>query len=176
MILRSLSREDMPIILEWRNHKDVLPTLRTPFPLNIDQQMEWYDKEICNRDSRTRFFGFEDEYIEHNAIESVPRYGLIGYGGIENIQWENRTGEISLLVNPVLQRKGYGRKATNAIIDYAFDSLNLDTIWGEVYCNNPAVAFWDKLVKEYGGIMTRIPRRKYHAGQYYDSMYFAVVR
>ena len=174
MILRPLEREDMPKIVAWRNA--VLPTLRTSFPLTIEQQMDWYDREINNRDSRTRFFAFDDDHYEHNAIETVKTHGLVGYGGIENIQWENRTGEISLLINPALHKQGYGRKAVHAIIDYAFDGLNIDTVWGEVYCNNPAVNFWEKITKEYGGIMTKIPRRKYHAGQYYDSMYFAVAR
>lgn len=161
MILRPLEIADMEQIRIWRN--DCLEGLRTPFALTKEQQEEWYRLEICNRNSRSRFWAIEDKYKQ-----------LIGYGGIENIQWENAIGEISLLVSPKLQGKGHGTQAAKAIINKAFKELNLHTVYAECYTSNKAVAFWQKIFEK--GYKTALPNRKYWNGKYYDSIYFSMDR
>jgi RimJ/RimL family protein N-acetyltransferase len=156
-MLRVLSIEDMEPIRQWRNQ--CLSTLRTPFPLTKEQQEQWYRDEICNRASRSRFWGI------------VEGWELVGYGGIENIQWENRIGEISLLINPEKHGQKYGTKAARTIIDQAFYELNLYTVYAECYVNNPAVGFWDMIFK--GQYKTRLPNRKYYNGSYFDSYYYS---
>jgi RimJ/RimL family protein N-acetyltransferase len=158
-MLRVLSIEDMEPIRQWRNQ--CLSTLRTPFPLTKEQQEQWYRDEICNRASRSRFWGVTGE--EHL---------LVGYGGIENIQWENRIGEISLLINPAEQGRKYGTRAARAIIDQAFNQLNLDTVYAECYQNNPAVRFWDNVFAT--GYRTMLPNRKYSDGDYVNSIYYSL--
>jgi RimJ/RimL family protein N-acetyltransferase len=160
MNLRALELEDMECIRQWRNQ--CLDTLRTPFPLTKEQQEDWYRNEICNRQSRSRFWG-----IEENG-------SLIGYGGIENIQWENSIGEISLLINPKYQGQGYGKQAAIEIITQAFNRLNLHTVFGEVYVTNPAMGFWVAITDAYKGYKTLLPNRKYLDGKYWDSLYFSV--
>ena len=122
--------------------------------------MDWYKNEVCNRASRTRFWGIHND-------EGI----LVGYGGIENIQWENSIGEISLLINPKEHRKGYGYKAANDIIKQAFTSIGLHSIYAECYHNNLAMAFWDKVFK--GKFTCTLPWRKYIDGRYESSRYYA---
>jgi len=160
MTIRALQIEDMEPIRQWRNQ--CLATLRTPFPLTKEQQEDWYRSEVCNRASRTRFWAIEDEE------------GLIGYGGIEGIQWENSIGEISLLINPELHGKGYGMQAVKLILGEAFGNLGLKTVYGECYMNNPAVKFWQKITETVGGEVTHLPRRKLWAGEYHGSMVFTI--
>jgi RimJ/RimL family protein N-acetyltransferase len=170
-MLRALALEDMEPIRRWRN--DALPTLRTPYPLTKEQQEAWYRDEICNRNSRSRFYAIESDFFVHNPIESTKFTELVGYGGIENIQWENRIGEISLLIDPDHRGKGTGYSAACAIIDTAFDSLNLYTVYAECYTNNPAVGFWDKVFTQYGGNRVILSNRKFCDGKFYDSVYFS---
>jgi ribosomal protein S18 acetylase RimI-like enzyme len=160
MNLRALELDDMEPIRQWRNQ--CLDTLRTPFPLTKEQQEDWYRNEICNRQSRSRFWG-----IEENG-------SLIGYGGIENIQWENSIGEISLLINPKYRGQGYGKQAAIEIITQAFNRLNLHTVFGEVYMSNPACAFWQSIVGKYNGDTAILENRKYLDGVYHASLYFSV--
>jgi RimJ/RimL family protein N-acetyltransferase len=160
MNLRALELDDMEPIRQWRNQ--CLDTLRTPFPLTKEQQEDWYRNEICNRQSRSRFWGI----VENNS--------LIGYGGIENIQWENSIGEISLLINPKYHGQGYGKQAAIEIISQAFGRLNLKTVYGEVYASNPAVKFWEHITELYNGYTTILPNRKYVYGGYHNSVYFSV--
>jgi RimJ/RimL family protein N-acetyltransferase len=158
--LRALELGDMEKIRSWRN--ECLDTLRTPFHLTKEQQEDWYKTEICNRNSRSRFWG----------ITSNEK--LVGYGGIENIQWENGVGEISLLISPNEQAQGYGYSAAVCILKEAFDRLNLNTVFGECYVNNTATRFWKRLTEEYNGTIAMLPKRKYCNGMYFDSLYFSV--
>jgi hypothetical protein len=165
--LRKLNKYDMQEVLDER-HK-VPETLRTAKTLTIEEQMAWYDTQIANRESHTRYFGFYDGPI------------FIGYGGLENIQWENRSAEISVLIFERFRKKGYGEKAVWAILRTAFDTYNLDNVWGECYeCGN--VEFWEKVNHNIRGNNegwkniiiqeTTLPRRKYFNGEYFNSYYW----
>jgi RimJ/RimL family protein N-acetyltransferase len=157
-MLRALELGDMEHIREWRN--DNLSILRTPFALTKEQQEDWYKNEICDRRSKSRFWAICDGFGE-----------LIGYGGIENIQWENSIGEISLLISKKYQGKGLGYKAAMDILHEAFSNMNLRTVFAECYENNKSVKFWDKVFN--GCYQTKLPCKKYHSGIYFDSIYYS---
>ena len=165
-MLKVLSIDDMEPIRQWRNES--LDILRTPFMLTAEQQADWYKREICDRSSRSRFWGI----WELDADSIVSELVLVGYGGIENIQWENRIGEISLLINPECRGKGYGWTAAQDILDAAFNQMNLHTVYAECYGSNKAVAFWDRVYKD--GYKTMLPNRKYLWGEYYPSVYYSM--
>jgi RimJ/RimL family protein N-acetyltransferase len=98
----------------------------------------------------------------------------MGFGGITNIQWENRIGEISLILHPDFRNKGYGEKAVELLLDQAFNYLNLQTVCGECYNCNPAAMFWQKIIDKYKAYKTTLLDRKYWDGTYYNSIYFSV--
>ena len=60
------------------------------------------------------------------------------------------------------------------LLEQGFMYLNLENIWGECYENNPALDFWQRLIKKY------IPQQgfiwldctKYYQGKYWDSLWF----
>jgi RimJ/RimL family protein N-acetyltransferase len=174
MNLRALELDDMEYIRQWRNQ--CLATLRTPFPLTKEQQEDWYRNEICNRQSRSRFWAImaPSEYRDMEFMGNPSPHDLVGYGGIENIQWENSIGEISLLINPAYHGKGFGKAAAIEIITHAFNRLNLHTVYGEVYVTNPAMGFWAAITDEYKGYKNLLPNRKYLDGKHWDSLYFSV--
>jgi RimJ/RimL family protein N-acetyltransferase len=159
-MIQCLELDDMEHIRRWRNAS--LDTLRTPFPLTREQQEAWYRDEICNRNSRSRFWAI----VDTNNL-------LVGYGGIENIQWENSIGEISLLIDPKRRGHGYGRDGALEIINEGFNRLGLRTIYAECYMSNPAVSFWRDIYSNFNGTEAILPNRKYCGGKYYDSAYFS---
>lgn len=170
MILRPLSLADMEPIRRWRN--EVPESLRTPFPLTREQQEDWYRTVICDRRGTTRYWGVWDD--EGNKTELPPRFpvGLLGYGGIENIQWSNRLGEISILIAPEYRGKGYGEQAVSEFLHRAFRQLNLANVWGECYTCSRAVSFWKRMIEMRGAYSCQLPARKYWEGQYWPSLYF----
>lgn len=162
MTLAPLSHYDMEQVRLWRNL--VPETLRTPFMLTEEQQRDYYDKVICDRRGNTRYWGL------------WTQAGFVGYGGIESIEWENRQGEISLLIGPDYRGKGYGREAVRLFLEQAFEDMNLHAVHGECYYSSPAVDFWKKLIEHYRGHCVDLPHRKYHGGQYWPSCWFIFYR
>jgi len=155
MRLESLKAEDMQEIMDERNN---LPDgiLRTPYKLNMTMQMDWFDKVICDRSGTTRYWGLHTDE-------------LVGYGGIENIQWENGTGEISLMVFERHRGNGYGSEAVRQFLREAFDNMRLATVYAEVYASNSAVEFWKRMCSTEP---LMLPRRKMFNGKLVDSYYF----
>ena len=146
---------------KWRN--ECLESMRTSYPLTEEMQDDFYDAVVCNRDSRHRYWGLwhDDKFV--------------GCGGITNIQWENRIGEISLIIDPELRRKGIGKLAVDALLRTAFLELSLETVFGECYMSCPErVEFWKKVTKKYEGYETLLPKRKYWDGKFFSSYYFSI--
>jgi len=165
MELRVLSPIDCQDIREWRNQS--MESLRTPYELTWEMQEDFYRNVICNPDSKHRYWAL--------VIEPDK---LVGIGGITNIIWENRIGEISLLIDPECRDKGYGKEAVELLLDKAFNYLNLKTVCGEVYsCSPRGINFWADLVKGKGGsCWTTLRKRKYWKGNFWDSAYFSFDR
>jgi hypothetical protein len=95
-------------------------------------------------------------------------------GGLTYIQWENRIAEISLILSPAVRSKGLGEQAVDLLLAEGFDRMGLKTIFGECYYCNDAHEFWLKITEGFGGYITRLPNRKFWAGQFWDSLYFSI--
>ena len=161
--LRPPTLADMQRAREWRNHPDVRPGLRTPFMLTSEQQEWWYREVVCDRRAPSRWWAVYDGE-EH-----------VGVTGLEGIQWENRLAEISLLIDPARAGQGYGRQAVRLVLEEAFERMGLLTVTGECYESNPVgIAFWRRVVEEYGGEVTTLPRRKWWSGRLWDAMWFTL--
>jgi RimJ/RimL family protein N-acetyltransferase len=172
MKLKELTLEDCERVRQWRNN--CLESLRTPFLLTKEMQEQFYRDIICNRNARARYWGV---WIEYGG-ESCRADEFIGMIGLENIEWENRRAEISIILNPEYRGKGYGERAVDLLLEQGFMYLNMENIWGECYENNPAIDFWMKITNKYNS--GRIPQwldcTKYYAGKYWDSLWFNIER
>ena len=146
-------------VREWRNQ--AMSSLRTSFPLTEEMQDDFFIETVCNRNAPHRYFSIVDGR-------------LVAFGGITNIEWENGIGEISLIVNPELHRNGIGSDAVKLLLDYAFNTLNLNTVYGECYLCSDAHLFWRSITHQYNAFIALLPARKYWDGQYFDSLYFSV--
>jgi RimJ/RimL family protein N-acetyltransferase len=123
---------------------------------------------VCNRQANARYWGI---WLSNKNTDTED---FIGMCGLENISWENRNAEISIILNPEYQSKGYGNEAVKLLLDQGFNYLNLENIWGECYFCSPAIDFWKKICKEYNGTDAILPNRKYWNETYYNSMYFNI--
>ncbi len=165
MVLRPLSVADCEQARTWRN--DALVSLRTPFPLTAETQADFYRTVICDRRSPHRYWGAYDEGVTDR---------LLAMTGLTDIQWENGLAEISLIVAPFARGRGCGAKAVALVLDEAFARMRLETVFGECYYCNPAIAFWQRIANRYRAETARLPRRKYWNGQFVDAFYFSISR
>ena len=169
MRLEPLTKEQCEIVRVWRNN--TLETLRTPYPLTEEMQADFFKNVINNRNSPHRYWSIIEGVGEFADVE----HRLIGMGGLTGIQWENRIAEISLIIDPALRNKGYGKQAVALLLDEGFKRMNLQTIFGECYqVNESGCKFWENIVTTYNGYMCVLPKRKFWNGQFWDSMYFSI--
>jgi RimJ/RimL family protein N-acetyltransferase len=177
MILQIPTLDDCEEVRMWRN--ECLETLRTPYPLTAEMQEAFYRDVICNRSSPHRYWSivFSEKEIPHIPLTNINSTTVVGFGGLTNIQWENRQAEISLIVNPDMRNKEYGEKAAHLILDQAFNYMNLELVYGECYwCNPKALGFWKKIVEFYNGQEMPIRKGKYWSGQHFGTMYFDITK
>lgn len=127
-----------------------------------------------------RTTGFSDDsdlFLYDNSHRYISFYdesNLVAFGGLTNIQWENRLAEISLIVNPDNRKDGIGSDCIDMLLDEAFNKMNLKTVTGECYKCNPGIDFWYRLIEKYNGYKTILPNRKFWNGKHHDSLYFSV--
>jgi RimJ/RimL family protein N-acetyltransferase len=177
MQLKVLSHSNVEQARIWRN--DNLSMNRTPFLLTQEMQGSFYQEVICNRNANARYWGILEKTIQEYAYEdgtdSTDEIGtdkFIGMGEITNISRENRNGEIGLIMHP-----GYvymADEAISMILEQAFNCLNLENIYGEVYMCSAYYDIWVKSSMEHSASCCNLPNRKYWNGQYYDSLYFNI--
>jgi len=172
MKLDVLTREQCQLVREWRNIEPQF--LRTPYLLTETMQDEFFDNVINNRDSKHRYFALIE--INESIINDSRDIGkplFIGMGGLTNIEWENGTAEISLIINPEYRRQGKGKEAVKLILNEAFFKHRLFSVFGEVYdCGNRG--FWEAIVKQWDGYSTDLVNRKWWNGKLYNSMWFSI--
>ena len=159
VVLRALDRDTALQVVEWR--RACPEALRTPYEITREQQEQWYRDVVCDRRAASRYWA------------AWAGDDLVGFAGLEGIQWENGLAEISLLVAPGQRGKGFGKLIVGAVLEQAFNRLRLHQVVGESY-ECAAAGWWRKLGTERGWYMTELPARKYWAGQWWASLYFAI--
>lgn len=126
--LRAMSRCDMQMVCDMFND----PTLEDvvvgwAFPLSIEQQNAWFDKNITSDGKNFRF-----------VIETVED-GAVGIATLTDIDWKNKTATHGIkLANKENRTKGIGTDTVMAIMRYAFDELGLHRLDGSWFESNAA--------------------------------------
>lgn len=118
--LRPFSKEDLPTLTRWINDPEVRHFLANTMPQTEKQESEWYEK-----------LGKDDKNI---VLAINTREGeLIGTMGLHQINWVHRHATTGALIG---EKKywgnGYGSDAKMALLDYAFNTLNLNRISSDV--------------------------------------------
>lgn len=147
-------------IAGWRNAS--MESLRTSRPTTAERQARWFKNLDLNQH---RYWGVVK-----------PHHGLVAFGGLTYIQWENGSAEISLIVDPKEREQGIGMESVRLLLHEGFHNMNLRVIYGEVYECNPSRRFWQKACEHWKAETAELPMRKYWDGQYWGSTYFAITR
>ena len=121
--------------LEWRNDYRINRWTRQNGILTKSEHERWLAS--LHGDKSVKMFG----------IEGKPEEGWIALGtcGLTSIDLIHRTAEFSLFIAPEYQGKGHGKDALKLLLAHGFGSMNLHTIWGETFIENPALILFLKL-------------------------------
>lgn len=164
--LRELQRADIPQINKWRNDAQLIACLGAPYRfINEDVDSAWYDDYMKSRDSCVRC-AIVDSQQDGEIL------GLITLANINNI---NRSGEIHIMIGDAQNRgKGMGTFAVNAMINHAFNNLNLRRLELGVLESNSAAY---KLYEKCGFVKEGVKRKaSYKNGSYTDMIIMGLLK
>ena len=123
---------------EWRNDPRIYRWCRQNTLISETEHHDWLYK--IDHDPTIKMFG-----INKRSINSENLLTPIGVCGFTSIDYRNQSAEFSLYIAPEYQRKGYGKKALELLIEHGFKEFNFHRIWGEVLDGNPAMQMFKEL-------------------------------
>ena len=134
--LREITKSDLPIINKWRNDRNIVDMLGSPFRfINIETDENWFQEYQNHRDRSIRL-----------AICDIDTNSIIGVVYLTDIDWINRTARYNIMIGETAyQNKGVGKSATDLMLEHAFNDMNLHKLWLRVLENNlKAISLYEK--------------------------------
>lgn len=122
---------------EWRNDPSVRIFTRSMAETTDEEHALW-----LTSDASEEFFGVK--YLGGSTDKDAVYNEVIGTVGLSKVDHRNKSAEFSILINPRLHGKGFGEAALHAILNYGFDVLDLNKIYGETLAGNPALMLFIK--------------------------------
>lgn len=123
--LLPIQEGDMERIRLWRNRQ--IDVLRQNEPLTADAQKKYFDEKILPT--------FTQDHPPQILFSFLKDHHPIGYGGLTHIDWEEKKGEVSFLLDPD-HLDNYSQKFShflNLLIEVAFHDLKLTRLFTETY-------------------------------------------
>ena len=125
VILAPMKKEYIETFLKWINDPEIIQYLLLYRPMTREMEEEWYE----SLKQRENDFLFSILHLQRDGSEK-----LIGNCGIHRIDWINRVGTAGIVIGEKKEQgKGYGTEAMRLLIDYGFNTLNLNRIELKVY-------------------------------------------
>ena len=156
-MLKPVEFDDLEILREWRNDPSLYQFFYQYRPITKTEQVGWWEK-------------LGDEYQAFMVWEGGKR---VGYTGLRDINSIIRSAEFTIFVIPEERHKGYGQQALRDIIDYGFNTLNLNRIYSDVFSYNEAI----KLYLNFGFKREGVKRQAcFKKGQYWDVYHIGLLR
>jgi RimJ/RimL family protein N-acetyltransferase len=163
--LGPIKREYIDSFLKWFNDPEITQYLVGFRPMTRMFEEAWMEK-LEDRDDTIRF-----SIVIPNEDGSEK---LIGNCGIHNIDWKNRVADVGIVIGEKeLQGKGYGTEAMELLLEYAFNTLNLNRIELLTYVFNERAL---KSYKKVGFLEEGRKRQfKWSKGKYHDAILMAIL-
>lgn len=162
--LRELNRNDLATITKWRNDRQIIENLGTPFRyIGSEVDIKWFDNYLATRANNVRL-----------AICAGDKEEIIGAVYLLAIDWLNRSGELALWIGKKsAQGKGAGEFACREILKHAFLEINLNRVFLTVLNENiKATNLYRKIgFKEEG----RLRQAVYKNGKYEDLLQMGIL-
>jgi RimJ/RimL family protein N-acetyltransferase len=161
--LRPLDRADAPHFVTWLNDSDVNRTLLRRLPLNLAAEEEFLGK--LYQDDKQVLLGI--------VLRDGDR--LIGGTGLHPIDYRYRHTGFGILIGDKAEwGKGHATEATQLMVAFAFQTLNLNRVWLHVYEDNVrGQRVYEKAGFRKEGILRQ---ENYREGRYWDTITMAILR
>ncbi|MFA6566688.1 MAG: GNAT family protein [Victivallales bacterium] len=161
--LRRIEREDVPLLCKW----------------NRNQELGFF-YAFTNNKSRAEFEKFYEANLEDISLQDYlilcgEEEAPVGFCGIKDINWIDRSGEVFVSVcEKDARAKGVAATALLYLAITAFYEMNMNRIYGKVASNNKRSG---TLMEECGLTHEGTLREAhYHHDQYYDIHIYGLLK
>jgi [ribosomal protein S5]-alanine N-acetyltransferase len=161
--LRPLEREDAPLLIPWLNDQEVTQMLAIHRPINLQSEEEFIAKV------------YQSEHDLVLGIAVRQNDSLIGVSGLHQIDFKNRHANFGISIGEKGEwGKGYGTEATFLMVQYAFDTLNLNRVRLLVFeSNTRGIRAYEKVGFKQEGVLRQ---DRFHDGRYWDTITMAILQ
>lgn len=123
--LRAVEKEDLKLLRDWRNISNFRRNFREVRELSLTDQEGWFDHL-----QKTKHINYMFTIVDLNTQKPIGAAGLL------YINWIIRSADFSFYIGEdeaYIDDKGLAEEATQLLINYGFNNLNLHKIWMELY-------------------------------------------
>lgn len=156
VLLRAMELSDMEMLRETTNDPDTEKLIGGwSFPVSSFEQEKWFEKVVSDKNN-LRFI-----------IETLDTKEAIGMVNLVDIDWKNRSAFHGIRLGKNSPKgKGYGTDAVMALMNYAFNELQLVRLDGSwVEYNEASLGLYKKCGWSVEGTKKKA---KFFNGKYYD--------
>jgi RimJ/RimL family protein N-acetyltransferase len=126
-MIKSMELGDLEWVRKERNRPECMMWFRQPLPISQSQQQRWFN---------------ETDMLSYIVLDDDgDRVGVVSLSKIDHIA---RKCEFSIMIIPELRNKGYGKKALFELLGIAFDNLNMEQVYSDVFDQNPVLEHYYK--------------------------------
>jgi RimJ/RimL family protein N-acetyltransferase len=163
--LRAIEISDLEQLRNWRNIQEFRINFREHRELNLKNQNDWFNVISSNQND------FMFMIIDKNTNEAVGACGLL------YTNWIIRSADFSFYIgfNKLYIDEKYASDATESLLKFGFNDLNLNKIWMELYefDNKKLDFFKDKFKFQVDG---KLRQNSFAKGKYWDSYIISLLK
>lgn len=118
---------------------------------------------------------YKSEHEVAFGIAIKENDALVGVTGLSQINFKNRHTVFGIFIGEKSEwGKGYGTEATALITGYAFETLNMNRVWLQVYeYNERGIRAYERVGFKREGVFRQ---HRYHEGRYWDTIVMGILR
>lgn len=161
--LRPFEEKDLELYYYGKNNPDVRESLFLFYPMTLEQVRDEINNLLSSRDNLTFTI------VKKSTDEAVGQTSFV------RIDYVSRMATFFLAIwDPVFWSRGFGTEATQLMVDYGFDILNLNRIQLHVAVENKyAIKAYEKCGFKIEGTLREA---MYHHDRYCDFHLMAILR
>lgn len=131
LILKGITEDDAPEIVEWRSDPEAYKFFRSPHRITMDEHLSWYRNNYLSNNNR-----FDWICVDKSSGRKIGVFGAVRDG---------KTAEVNYLLAPYAQHKGYASEAVKRIIEYVRSELHIKRVVAEIHRDNaPSIALAER--------------------------------
>lgn len=131
LILKGITEDDAPEIVEWRSDPEAYKFFRSPHRITMDEHLSWYRNNYLSNNNR-----FDWICVDKSSGRKIGVFGAVRDG---------KTAEVNYLLAPYAQHKGYALEAVKMVIEYVRSELHIKRVAAEIHRDNaPSIALAER--------------------------------